>query len=140
MWECAATDRATFQKAMQCTRCRFGIRRHRVSRQFCVRLTESRIARRAAPALNAPLTEVSKSLAGLVLALEAGHWVSPLAFCRETSQNTFGSEAWVTPRFGLAPPPVSAGSGALNQLLRLTAEVGSWPSPFYLKRSASLAR
>src|SRR5437764_5191424 len=90
--------------------------------------------------LNAALTEVTESFAGLVLASGAGHWVSPLAFCRETSQNTFGSEAWVTPRFGLAPPPVSAGSGALNQLLRLTAEVGSWPSPFYLKRSASLAR
>src|SRR5205823_7907553 len=71
----------------------------------------------AAPALNPALTEVTKSLAGLVLASEAGHGFSPLAFCGEKPQNQFGSRSWLTPRFGLAPTPVSAEAGALNQQL-----------------------
>jgi hypothetical protein len=60
------------------------------------------------------LTEVPEFLAGLVLAFGARHGASPLAFCGETSQNILGSEAWVTPRFGLAPAPVSLGAGALS--------------------------
>jgi len=68
---------------------------------------------RTAPSLNLALTVGSKSFATLVLASEADHLISPLAFCGETSQNICGSEAWVTPRFGLAPPTVAAGSGAL---------------------------
>src|SRR5690349_11081375 len=64
--------------------------------------------------LNASLPEVPKLFAGLVLASGAGHGGSPLAFCEETSQNSFGSEAWVTTRFGLAPTPVSVEAGALN--------------------------
>src|SRR5206468_3155560 len=74
------------------------------------------IAGIAAPALNAALTEVSKPLAGLMLTFEAGHLISPLALCGETSQNICGSEAWVTPRFGLAPTSVDAEAGVLNQL------------------------
>src|SRR5438477_10687731 len=69
--------------------------------------------------LNAALTEVTESFAGLVLASGAGHMVSPLAFCGETSQNTFGSEAWVTPRFGLAPPTARTADGVFSQVLWL---------------------
>src|SRR5207248_696668 len=94
------------------------------------------IAGIAAPALNAALTEVSKPLAGLMLTFEAGHLISPLALCGETSQNICGSEAWVTPRFGLAPTPVSAEAGAFNQQL-----VNRWGArhrflPAFLKRPA----
>ena len=49
------------------------------------------------------LPEVTEFLTDLVLAFGAGHGVSPLAFCEETSQNTFGSEAWVTPRLWISP-------------------------------------
>ncbi len=60
-------------------------------------------------------TDETESFAGLVLASGAGHVVSPLAFCGETSQNRFSrSEAWVTPRFGLAPPTALTADGALN--------------------------
>src|SRR6266705_1893544 len=84
---------------------------------FRVRFAESGFTGIAAPALNPALTEVTKSLAGLVLASEAGHGFSPLAFCGEKPQNQFGSRSWLTPRFGLAPTPVSAEAGALNQQL-----------------------
>src|SRR5260370_5761210 len=40
--------------------------------------------------------------------------LSPLALSGEAGHNSFGSEAWVTPRFGLGPTPVSAGAGPLN--------------------------
>jgi hypothetical protein len=111
-----AANRAAFQKAMQRTFCRFGIRQEQVASEFLVRFAKRGIAGLAAPALNAALTEVAELFAGLVLAFGAGHGVSPLAFCGETRHNELGSEAWVTPRFGLAPPPVSAGSGAFSQL------------------------
>jgi len=65
------------------------------------------------PSVEWALAEVPNRFTGLVLASDAGHGVSPLAFCGETSQTSFGSEAWVTPCFGLAPQPVCAGSGAL---------------------------
>jgi hypothetical protein len=81
------------------------------------RLGEGSFAGLAAPTLDAALTEVTEFLAALVLAFDAGHRVSPLAFCGETRHNELGSRAWVTPRFGLAPLPVSAGSGAFNQLV-----------------------
>ncbi len=48
-----------------------------------------------------------------MLTSEAGHGFSPLDFCAEKSHNKFGSGLWFTPRFGLAPQPVKAGSGAL---------------------------
>jgi hypothetical protein len=109
---CAANGTA-FDKALNCTHCRVGIRGHRIPCQFVVGFAEGSFAGIAAPALDAALTKVSKSLAGLVFTSDTSHGVSPLAFCGETSQNTYGSEAWVNPRFGLAPQPVSAGSGAL---------------------------
>lgn len=43
----------------------------------------------------------------------AGHGFSPLALSGEKSHTIYGSRAWVTPRFGLAPRPVRAGGGAL---------------------------
>ena len=109
---CAA-DRAAFHKALNCADRRIGSRQHRVTGKFRVKFAESGFAGIAAPALNAALTEVAESFAGLVLASDAGHGFSPLAFCGEKPQNQFGSRSWLTPRFGLAPPPVSAGSGAL---------------------------
>ncbi len=42
---------------------------------------------------------------------------APLALCGETSQNSSGSEAWVTPRFGLAPTSVDAEAGVFSRLL-----------------------
>jgi len=110
---CAA-NRAALKQTLNRPCREFGLRNHRGSRQSRVRFAKGRFAGIAAPTLNAALTEVPKPFAGLVLASEAGHVISPLAFCGETSQNTFGSEAWVTPRFGLAPQPVCAGSGALS--------------------------
>ena len=48
-----------------------------------------------------------------VLASDAGHVISPLALCEETSQNRFSrSKARVTPRFGLAPTPAETEAGA----------------------------
>ena len=38
-------------------------------------------------------------------------------FAEKPAQNTFGSEAWVTPRFGLAPTTARTAAGALSQLL-----------------------
>jgi hypothetical protein len=65
--------------------------------------------------LNPSLAVGSESLADLVLASRAGHVVSPLAFGGETSQNRLSrSEAWVTPRFGLAPPTVRAADGGAD--------------------------
>src|SRR5207244_4825800 len=113
---CAA-NRATFNKTLNRTDHRIGFRQHHVPRQLRVRFAESRFAGIAAPALNPVLTEVPKSLASLTLASEAGHGLSPLAFCGEKPQNQFGSRSWLTPRFGLAPTPVSAEAGALNQQL-----------------------
>jgi hypothetical protein len=109
-------DRAALKQAMQRTLCVIGIRNEGISRQFGVRFAEGGIAGLAAPALDAALTEVPKSFTGLVLAFSAGHGFSPLAFCGESRQNILGSEERLTPRFGLAPQPVSAGSGAFSQL------------------------
>jgi hypothetical protein len=52
-----------------------------------LRFREGRFAGIAAPALNFPLAVGAESLAGLVLASGAGHVISPLAFCEETSKN-----------------------------------------------------
>src|ERR1700751_5770174 len=48
-----------------------------------------------------------------------GHGLSPLAFCGEKPENQFGSELWLTPRFGLAPTTVCAGAGAVFYLISL---------------------
>jgi len=47
-------------------------------------------------------TQVPKLFAVVVLAFPADHLISPLALREETIQNALGSEAWATPRFGLA--------------------------------------
>ena len=73
------------------------------------------------------LAKVAETLAGRVVTTGAGHLISPLALCGETSQNICGSEAWVTPRFGLAPTPVQAEAGALNQRIKLVAAASSPP-------------
>lgn len=73
-------------------------------------------AARAAVTLNAALPVASKFLDNGVLAFDAYHGVSPLALCEETSQNSIGSEAWLTPRFGLAPLTGTAANGALGSV------------------------
>ena len=116
------SDRAAFKKALQ--RSRSSIRRctHRAERRSGLRFTEGNVAGLAAPALDAALTKVPESLAGLVLASGAGHVVSPLAFCGETSQNDLGSEAWVAPRFGLVPASAETEAGTLN----VSYDLGWW--------------
>src|SRR5260370_3122813 len=94
-----------------------GLRVGVVSSQLGNRFAERGLAGCAAPSLNTALPEKSEPLAGLVLASTAGHVISPLAFCGETSQNVLWSEAWVTPRFGLAPTTVDAAAGALSYRL-----------------------
>lgn len=66
-----------------------------------------------APTLYFAFAVRSELLAGLVLAFSAGHARSPLDFCGGTRHNRFSrSEAWVTPRFGLAPTPAETEAGA----------------------------
>ena len=95
-------NRAAFEKALQRTHRRIGIRRHQVSRQLFVRLTEGGMARLAAPTLNAALTEVAEFLAGLMLAFCAGHVSFPLFLSGMTCYHEIGSEVRVAPRFGLS--------------------------------------
>jgi hypothetical protein len=104
---------AAFHKALNRPCREIGLRDHRGPCQSGVRFAESGFAGSAAPTLNPALTEVSEPLAGLVLASTAGHGQSPLDFCGESRHNLFGSGVRLTPRSGLAPQPVSAGSGAL---------------------------
>ena len=108
-----AANGATFEQAFDRRESGIGPACHRVAGEPFVRFAEGSFTGCAAPTLDAALTKVPKSFAGLVLTSFTGHLISPLALGGETSQNSFGSEAWVTPRFGLAPQPVSAGSGAL---------------------------
>ena len=76
---------------------------------------EGGFAESATVALDSLFTGVAKPLGLAVLTFDAVHVISPLALGGETSQNRGSrSEAWLTPRFGLAPQPVSAGSGALS--------------------------
>lgn len=84
-----------------------------VGAQLRSRSGERCFTRLAAPALNAALAVVSELSARSVRAIDAGHDFSPLDCCAEKSHNELGSGSWLTPRFGLAPQPVSAGSGAL---------------------------
>jgi hypothetical protein len=91
------------------------LRRGVVSSQLGNCFAESGFAGSATPTLNPALAVGSESLCAVVGASDAGHGFSPLDFCGEKPQNLFGSESWLTPRFGLAPPPVQAGSGALSK-------------------------
>ena len=93
----------------------FGIGIVSAERRGASGISKCRVAGIAAPTLNPSLAVGSESLADLVLASRAGHVVSPLAFGGETSQNRLSrSEAWVTPRFGLAPPTVRAADGGAD--------------------------
>src|SRR6202035_3003105 len=109
-----AADRTSLKQTMQRTHCRIGTRQKSIAGKFGVGLGKSVLAGSAFPALNAALTKTPSLNAGGVLASDAGHVVSPLALCEETSQNSLWSEAWVTPRFGLAPPTARTADGALN--------------------------
>src|SRR5437763_6573437 len=108
-----AANGATFDQLQRpCSGFRAGP--HGSKNRLRLRLGKGATAGIAAPSLDATLTEVPESLAGLVLASEAGHGQSPLDFSAEKAHNELGSRSWLTPRFGLAPQPVQAGSGALN--------------------------
>jgi len=90
------------------------LRRDVVVSDLAVRLAECSFAGLAAPALNAALTEVTESLAGLVLASFARHGFSPLDFWRKKPLNLIEVRMRASSASGLAPQPVCAGSGALN--------------------------
>jgi hypothetical protein len=107
-------DGATFQKALQGTHCRIGIRQEGIACKSVVRLRKTVFAGSAFPALNVAFTEGTSFHAGSVLASDAGHGSSPLDFCTELSHNEFGSRVRFAPCSGLAPQPVQAGSGALT--------------------------
>jgi len=88
-----AANRAAFKKALnRSDRC-VGIRSHGIPRQFRVGFAERGFAGSAAPALDSAFTKVPETLAGRVVTTGAGHVISPLALCGETSQNICGSEA-----------------------------------------------
>jgi len=84
--------------------------------QFGSSFAERRVTGLAAPALNAAFSGVSEPLAAAMLASDAGHGLFSACVEREKPYNEFGSKVRLAPRFGLAPQPVSAGSGALTQL------------------------
>ena len=107
-------NRAPLQKAVQNTLCRIGIRQKRVSRKTCVRFRKSVLAGSAFPALDVAFTEGTSLHADRVLASYTGHGLFSACVLRRKPYNRFGSGLRLTPRFGLAPQPVSAGSGALN--------------------------
>lgn len=91
-----------------------GFRRGVVGSELGFVLGKRNFAGRATIPLNVALS-VAPELAGRVVTAFAGHVISPLALSGETSHNKGSwSEAWSTPRFGLAPQPVDAGSGALS--------------------------
>ena len=74
---------------------------------------KGRVTGSAAPALDSALAVSPEFLSSTVVTSDAGHGFSPLDFCGEKPHTHFGSGVRLTPRFGLAPQPVSAGSGAL---------------------------
>jgi len=110
---CAA-NRAAFKKALQRTVGRFGLGEKPVPREFCVRLRKPRLTGSAFPALNAAFTEGTCLYAGDVLASDTGHGLFSACVGREKPYNQLGSGLRLTPRFGLAPTPVSAEAGALS--------------------------
>ncbi len=135
-----AADRAALKKALQrpCSGIRAGT--HGAKRRSGLRFAEGCTTGIAAPALNAALTEVTESLAGLVLASETGHGFSPLDFCAELSHNEFGSGLWFTPRFGLALPTALTGDRAVSCYLTSWWRSGHGLLPRFSCRAASLQR
>ena len=115
------SDRAALKKAMQRPFRRVCAGTHRAKGRFGLRFGKGRLAGIAAPALDSTLAVGAEPLAGLVLAFGAGHDFSPLDFCGKKPHTHFGSGVRLTPRFGLAPQPVSAGSGAL-----IVSDVSGW--------------
>ena len=108
-----AADRAALNETLNRPCRRFLAGAHRSKGRLRLGLAEGHMAGIAAPALDAALTEVPKSLAGLVLASGAGHGVSPLAFLRRKRHNLIEVQSWASSAIELAPQPVQAGSGAL---------------------------
>ena len=100
---CAA-DGTTFNKAMNSADRSIFARAHRAKRGLRLRFAKGCRAGIAAPALNSALTEVPKTFAGVVLAFEAGHDFSPLAFCGEKPENKFdGLMFGLTPECRISP-------------------------------------
>jgi hypothetical protein len=107
---------ATLYQRFDCLNRGIGIRGHCVPRQFFVGFAKGGFAGSATPSLDATFTEVSELLAGMMLASYACHGLFSACVEREKPYNSFGSGVRLTPRSGLAPTPVSAEAGALNQL------------------------
>jgi hypothetical protein len=114
-----AANRAAFKKAMNRTDCRVRTRNHRVSCEFRVGFAEGGITGSAAPALDAPFTEIAEPLTSLVLASGTRHGLFSACVLREKPYNHFGSGVRLTPRSGLAPQPVRAGYGAVSCYLAI---------------------
>ena len=98
---------------MQRTRCRIRIRQERIAGQLVVGFRKSGFAKCAFPALNASFAEGTSFHADRVPASDTCHGLFSACVEREKPYNQFGSRVRLTPRSGLAPQPVSAGSGAL---------------------------
>jgi hypothetical protein len=109
-----APDRAALNEALNSADCSIFAGTHRAKRGLRLRFGKRCRAGIAAPALDSALAVGAEPLAGLVVTSDASHGISPLDFCAEKGHNELWSGLWLTPRFGLAPQPVSAGSGALS--------------------------
>ena len=105
---CAA-DRTALKQALNRTRCVLGLGKHRIPRQSCVRFAESGVAGCTAPALDAALTKVTKSLGSTVVTTNTRH--IGLEFLAEQADNDFGSALRLDPRAEHPRLSVSADGG-----------------------------
>ena len=106
--------------------------------RLCVGFNEGGFAGQAAVTLDSLFADVAKPLGSAVLTFDAGHDVFPLCLGGESATISLRSESWLTPRFGLAPQPVSAGSGALSVsgLWWLDAQIEREPAASELESNA----
>jgi len=108
-----AADRAALNKTLDRPCRSILVGTHGPKRRLRLGLAEGNFAGIAAPALDSTLAVGTEPLAGFVLTSGTSHGVSPLDFGGEKPHTHFGSGVRLTPRSGLAPQPVQAGSGAL---------------------------
>ena len=109
-----AANGAALKQALNCSHRQIGARDHRIPRQLFVEFRKSVLARSTFPALDSTFAEGASLHADRVLASDTGHGLFSACVEREKPYNHFGSGLRLTPRFGLAPQPVRAGSGALS--------------------------
>ena len=106
-----AADRTPFQQTLDRHESGIWSARHCVASQFFVRFAEGSFARSTAPTLNAALTKVPKSLAGIVVTTFAGH--IGLDFLVGPADDCFASALRLDPRAEHPRLSVSADGGAL---------------------------